>query len=259
MNNRNYNTETEIRSINSRLIISEPAYQRVLDYNRVKRIVTYFNQNLVNPIKISNRDGKYYVFDGQHTLAALKLRNNNHDLMVECKIYYGLTQQEEARLFAEQNGLSRTVESNARMKALFVAGDVEIIELHTLVTSLGIKLDFTKGNASNKIVAAKSAYDIFKKSTPSEFVQILKIIKESWGGEADSFRREILNGVAVFYLTNKSDINIKRAVTKFSKVSPIVIIREGKAYSDGGNKRFARQLVNIYNKKLSNGRLPDII
>lgn len=259
MNNSNYTTVTEMRSINSRLIISDSEYQRTLDYNRVKRIVSNFNPSLVNPVKVSSRDGRFYVFDGQHTLAALKLRNNNHDLMVECKVYNGMTQQDEARLFSEQNGIYRPVETNAKMKALFTAGDVEIIELHALVMSLGIRMDFTKGNANNKIVAVKSAYDIFKKSTPSEFIQILTIIKESWGGEAESYRAEILHGVSILYLSCKNEFDVNRAIKQFSKVSPLSIIREGKAYSDGGNKRFARQLLNVYNKKLSTGKLNIII
>jgi hypothetical protein len=83
----NYNTNYEYKQINSAFILSDPDYQRTLDVNRVKRIVANFNPNLVNPIKVSLRNGKYYVFDGQHTLAALKMKNNNQNLLVECKVY----------------------------------------------------------------------------------------------------------------------------------------------------------------------------
>lgn len=44
-------------------------YQRMIDTNRVARMVKQFNPNLVNPPKVSFRDGKYWVFDGQHTIA----------------------------------------------------------------------------------------------------------------------------------------------------------------------------------------------
>lgn len=259
MNNSNYTTVTEIRSINSRLIISDPTYQRTLDHNRVKRIVSNFNPNVVNLVKVSSRDGKYYVFDGQHTLAALKLRNNNQDLMVDCKIYSGLTQQDEAKLFASQNGISTLPESNAKLKALFVAGDIDVVELHALVASMGIKMDFSKGGASNKIVAVKAAYNIYKKTSPSEFIEILTIIKEAWGGEQASYRAEILNGVSLFYSTYKGQIDIQRAISQFSKVSPNVIIREGKAFSENGAKKYARQLVEIYNKKLQKCRLQSLV
>lgn len=67
-----YNRNYEYKQVNSAFIVIDEDYQRELDQNRVKRIVANFNPDLVNPIKVSYRNGKYYVFDGQHTLAALK-------------------------------------------------------------------------------------------------------------------------------------------------------------------------------------------
>lgn len=257
MNNTNYNTEMENRSINSKLIISDPSYQRQIDHNRVKRIVSNFNQNLVNPVKVSKRDGRYYVFDGQHTLSALKLKNNGNDLMVECKVYHGLTKEDEAKLFSEQNGISSSVEANARMKALLVAGDVEITEFYESVMNCGVRMDFTKGAAKNKIVACNSVYKIFKKTTRSEFSSILTIIKDAWGGEAESFRKEIIEGVTIFYMEYKNDCDINRLTTQLSKTSPIVIIREGNIYKEGGSKRYAQQILNIYNKGMRSGKLQE--
>lgn len=249
------NTAYTYKRINSAYICSDPAYQREIDEKRVKLIASHFNPNLVNPIKVSARDGKYFVFDGQHTLRALKLRNGNHDLPVECKVYTGLTQQDEARLFSEQGGIVRPVKTNAKMKALYTAGDVEIVELHRAINSQGIRFDFTNAKAPNKIVACTTIYTIFKKTTCSEFAEILNIIKESWNGEAESFNKEILMGTFIFYKAYKPYLNRKKIVRQFAKVSPQVIIREGKVFMSGGDKRFARQLLNAYNSKIRTGRL----
>ena len=113
-----YNRNYEYKQVNSAFIVIDEDYQRELDQNRVKRIVANFNPDLVNPIKVSYRNGKYYVFDGQHTLAALKMRNGGKDLMVECKIYRGLSEADEAILFSEQNGISRQVATNAKLKSV---------------------------------------------------------------------------------------------------------------------------------------------
>lgn len=257
MNNVNYTTETEIRSINSKMIISDPAYQRSIDHNRVKRIVSNFNQNLANPVKVSNRDGRYYVFDGQHTLSALKLKNGGNDLMVECKVYYGLSQKDEAKLFSEQNGISTSVESNARMKALLVAGDAEITDFYNSVKNCGIRMDFTKGAAKNKIVACNTVFKIFKKTSPNDFAAIMKIINDSWSGEAESFRKEIIEGISIFYMEYKDVVDRNRLIAVLSKVSPIVVIREGNIYKEGGSKRYAQQILNIYNKGMRSGKLPE--
>ena len=47
-------------------------YQRELNTEMVKRIAENFNWLKVNVIKVSHRDGAYYIFDGQHTMNALK-------------------------------------------------------------------------------------------------------------------------------------------------------------------------------------------
>lgn len=254
----NYNTTNfKVQQVNSKFIVSDPAYQRNVDFARVKNIASHFNPDLVNLVKVSSRDGKYYVFDGQHTLAALKLRNGNQDLPVLCKIYYGLTQEEEAVLFSEQNGLSRNVKTNAKLKALYTAGDTEVIDMYRVINKLGIKFDFTEGKAVNKISAAATIFKIFKKTSEKEFKDILTIIKNSWAGEPESFCKEILAGMSDFYLENKEELNIDRAIKQFSKVSPQVIVREGKLYKDGGDKRFSRQLVIAYNKNLRAGKLKE--
>lgn len=85
-----YNRNYEYKQVNSAFIVIDEDYQRELDQNRVKRIVAKFNPDLVNPIKVSYRNGKYYVFDGQHTLAALKMRNGGSSDSMRTEILGGL-------------------------------------------------------------------------------------------------------------------------------------------------------------------------
>ena len=251
----NNNTNFEYKQINSKFLISDNAYQRTVDMKRVKRIVAKFNENLVNPIKVSYRDGKFYVFDGQHTLAALKLRNNNNDLLVDCKLYKGLTQQEEAELFSEQTGIARIVETNAKFKALYVAGNIEVCEFKELTEKAGIRMDFSKGKAANKIIACREAFNIYKKTTSREYVEILSMIKNTWDGSAESYNREILGGVFIFYQKYKGEFNIKIFEKQLAKVSPIFIIREGKLSLSAGNEKYAKKIYEIYNKNLRSNKL----
>lgn len=235
-------------TINSEKLISDPAYQRPIDERRVKRIVSTFNPGIANEPKVSHRNGMYYVFDGQHTLAALKMMNGNKHLPVNCKVFTGLTQQDEARLFSEQNGLARGVMRNDKMKALYVAGDVDVCDLHDTLEEIGITFNFTKSKGEYKIVAYGTALKIFVNVSREDFIQIIELIKQSWNGDADSFSNEILNGMYVFYMTYKGQFDFKKAVGRFGRVSPLKIVRDGKLYTKGGNKRFAMQLVIAYNK-----------
>lgn len=242
---------TRMQMINSRKMFVDPTYQRPLDPTRVKKIASRFNPCLVNEVKVSYRDGKYFIFDGQHTTAVLKLRNGG-DLDISCKVFYGLTQKDEAYLFAQQNGdLARAVVSNSKIKALYASGDIDIIELKELVEQAGFIFDFGRAKIHKRICCCSQAYRIFRMTTCREFRTILQIIMESWDGEVDSLRKEIIGGVAVLYLAHKPDLDIDRMVRAFQKESPNSIIRAGKDFSTNESDiRFARALLRVYNKGL---------
>ena len=57
------------------------------------------------------------MFDGQHTIVARKHMNGNNDLPILCKVYYGMTEAEEALLFAMQTGYSAALTPSARLRA----------------------------------------------------------------------------------------------------------------------------------------------
>ena len=251
------NSIYEYKKLNSNQLVSDKSYQRALDVKRVKKIVDDFNPKLVNPIKVSFRDGKYYVFDGQHTLKALVLRNGNKDLPVECKIYQGLTQEQEAELFSEQNGLSKAVDIAAKMRAKHLAGDKEIIELKQCIDNLGILFDFSKNKASNKIICYNAVYKIYKKYSVFFLTEVLQIILEAWNGDEDSLRKEIISGMSIFCNTYSGQYDRTELIKKLKKVSAAFILREGSVSRTGGDKRFARQILNVYNKNKTANKLED--
>lgn len=58
----------------SKLIYPREIYQRGVQRKRVELIAADFNEYVANEPKISFRNGKYYVVDGQHTIEARILR-----------------------------------------------------------------------------------------------------------------------------------------------------------------------------------------
>ena len=88
------------------LIYPRELYQRGVQRKRVEMIAADFNEYVANEPKVSFRNGKYYVVDGQHTIEGRILRNGGKDLPILCKVYTGLTMEQEALFFAEQNGHS---------------------------------------------------------------------------------------------------------------------------------------------------------
>ena len=97
----------KLMEVSSRDLEIPDAYQRKLNTERVAKIVAGFNERIANEPKVSFRDGHYYVFDGQHTIVARKHMNGNNDLPILCKVYYGMTEADEALLYAPQTEVVR--------------------------------------------------------------------------------------------------------------------------------------------------------
>lgn len=252
--------KNEMKYIDSSMLFVDMTYQRPLEVARVKKIVSNYNPNLVNPVKVSYRDGKYWIFDGQHTDKALVLNNGNKDLPVLCKVHYGMTQQDEARLFSQQFGLSKSPEVATRFNALYVAGDSEVIVFKNAVEETGLRCTFKKSGVDGDLLCYKLAFGIFTKCGESHFKEVLRIIIESWDKSKDSLKGEIVGGVDLFlraYKTNEK-YDRKRLVSKLSMVTPIEIIRNGRVARTGGNKRFARQILSVYNENLKKNQLDDV-
>ncbi|WP_346938286.1 DUF6551 family protein [uncultured Clostridium sp.] len=254
MNNNNF----EYKQINSRFIVSDMDYQREVKMPRVRKIVANFNENLVNAIKVSYREGKYFVFDGQHTLTALKLKNDNKDLMVDCKVYFGLIKEDEAKLFSEQTGIHSLVGTADKFRALYTSGDIDVVEFRHLTESIGLIMDFTKNaNQDNRIVAYSKAFKIFNWLEEEEYLDLLDIIKKSWDGEGFSFSAKMLGGMYEFYKAYKNEFDKDTLIKQLSKISTSNIKREAEVSLYGGDKRYARQILMAYNKKLRKNRLED--
>lgn len=249
----------EYKQINSKYILSG-LYQRSIDTSKVKKIVANFNPNLVNPVKVSFRENSYWVFDGQHTLRALVLRNGGTDLMVDCKVYYGMTYEDEARMFALQNGIQTAVQSIQQLRSLYEAKDVNVLGFKETVEATGIKCDFVKtSDTPFRISCYGGLYKIYRNKGAQHTLDLLTTIIEIWGGEASSLRGEIINGMDIFMTVYNLEYNRKILVSKLSRVSPISIIRDGRISPTGGNKRFAKMILAQYNKNASTNKLEDKI
>ena len=82
----------EVKNISINLLCS-PDFQRTVNMQRVRKIARDFDWNKMNIIKASFRDGQYHVFDGAHTLMAMKLLHGDEDFEVPCRVYHGLSYQ----------------------------------------------------------------------------------------------------------------------------------------------------------------------
>ncbi len=226
------------------------SYQRKIDTARVERIVNEFDARLVNEIKVSNRDGKFYVFDGAHTLSALKRVHGNDDFQVDCKVFYGLSYEDEAYLFALQSGESKDVAFGVRLRALLASSSEEAVAFKKATAEGGFNLAENTATATQHTVAALAkAYKLYKDYGADRYKEILSLIGVTWGGAAWSVTSYILGGVAVFLREYGTEYRRERFIRRLRSVTYDDLRDEARRQMRGSSDvAHALALVKAYNR-----------
>lgn len=242
----------------AKLVIPRDLYQRGLDNKRVREIAANFDECIANEPKVSARDGRFFVFDGQHTIAARKMRNGGHDLPILCKVYTGLSEQDEAVLFAQQTGFAAKVYPGAKIRALVFAGDPDAIDFLEATESAGLSLSFNQSRGKNRIGCVSTAYDEFKNVGAKIYTEALRIIAAAWDGHKDSLRAETLQGVTEFVKLYHDEYDPKRLVSRCRRYDPMYICRSVKAAGDSlpAPQKYIFEVWKIYNGTSKTNTLP---
>lgn len=255
-NKKENSVKIQLMTLSTAQIKSNTDYQRDIDTKKVAKIVSNFDEHKIGVIKVSYRDGRYYVFDGQHRLAAVKLLNAGKDTMIKCEVHYGLTYADEARLFAEQYDGATKVDVLCRYKALYESGDSKVIKLKQIVEDCGFKLDFKRMKGDNRFVCVASLNTMYNKLGEEKMRKCLGLIKKTWNGESTSLDKEIIAGMTILYSLYGDDIQEKVFIRKLKGVEPIVLKRKGKSdLLTKGDTRYAKAIFIEYNANLRSNRL----
>ena len=261
MRQRGKRFEFEFKQIDTSKIKAAD-YQRTPDTKRVKEIASRFDWNLVNVVKVSFRDGVYWDFDGDHTVLACKEQNGGKDLCVWCKVYYGMTYEDEAYYFSMQNGKSKEPKLNEKLCASHKTGErflelekyygVDLKEYERLIKNAGFECDFKTGSSiENTPRCHKTLLDAYK-TNKDAFVITLNTISTAFNGQSMGFNQNLVKGIFLFVNEYMNDRNWSRKrLEKVLKVTePKQIITNAKVSVNTGKFRYARQILLLYNKGL---------
>ena len=238
-------------------------YQREVDLKRVGKIVRDYDICLSNIPKVSYRDGKYWCFEGQHTITAEKLvKAKGKDIDIICKVFYGLSRLDEMELFVAQNGISADVGHNDRYKALYNFGDEDVVGMVNAATLAGVLVDFKPGKTLNKLTATHTLMRIYlkHKDNPQRITDILSVIRQAWHGNPDTFSKNILDGLDEFYERYEGTFKPDNLVKALNKVNYNSIVADAKALTTFKNaaERTAAVITRCYNKT-NRKKLPDFV
>lgn len=204
------------RSLMSNLLETDTSYQRKIDEACVDKIVANFDARLVNTVKVSNRDGHFFVFDGAHTLTALKRMHGDAPFSVDCKVFSGLTYEDEAYLFALQNGNSKEVAFKERLNAMLLSNSEEAVDFKTHTRNAGFTLADPKNRSNKKytINCLAKAYKLYTELKGDEYEQLLLLIASTWSGAIWSATQYMLGGVAMLMKVYCEEFSAERFTKK---------------------------------------------
>jgi hypothetical protein len=180
------------------VLLIDPVYQRKLSHTQVNDIVRDFNPRRFGVLKVSFRDGKYYVIDGQHRLAAARLLDYKR---VPCIIEAGMTQQSEAEDFSNQQDNMRRVSTLARFMSSLAAGNPYSIEIYKSVTTFdytiqGFGIDCTSADCISSVATLQAIAHLPEGLTLLDWT--LYLIRTTWNGQSKATLGFVISGTAAF-------------------------------------------------------------
>lgn len=171
-------------------------------------------------------------------------------------MYSGLTEQQEALLFAQQTGVSAPLTAGAKMRAKIYGGDPEAIAFQSATQRTGFELSFTQSHAKWRIACIATAFGEYRQHGERVYTDALRVLAEAWEGDIDSLRSEVLQGVTRFVALYDHEYDPIRLIRQLQRTSPIAIYRSGQAMSGPNHQKYMLQVLKAYNGSSRTKSLP---
>ena len=244
---------SEMRTLPLNMLRIDTNYQRDLNLSKVRYIVNNFDPDLVGIPQVSYRDGMLFVFDGQHTIKALSLVNNDPAYPIVCKVYYGLSEEEEAELFHKFNTSRTPINAISIIKAQAAYGDEKIKSFLHCTKSAGFIIDPTKPrNCRYGIRAVRTALNCFSSLGAENYKFMLALLRKTWRGERWSLNQNMLNAMELLLRVFWHELHeIDDFAKKMSKFTDNDINKEAaNFYEKSKPYRYAWALGSLFNKRV---------
>ena len=246
------------RLINSSQLKSKQNYQRNINTAFVQKIVSEFDPNKVDPVHVSYRDGKYYIIDGQHTVAALEIANGNKPVDVICIVHKGMTYTDEASYYVEQYEKKHRHTYNEMTMARYEAGEKLPCEIALKVKNVGGRLPYDKSAKTGmKIGAVKKVTTLYQKDSDHTILAI-KCLVDAYKGRENTIPADIIAGTMEFLRLYDNRVLTSRLVEALSKYTPQLLTNTAKNLKMTYPINWTETLRDKYNEMSKKGKLKPI-
>ena len=238
-------------------LYSGQPYQRPVLDRVVDKLVREWDPRLLTPLVVSYRDGRYNLVDGQHRVCAMRKKNGGKDVTALCRVYHGLTYEQEAELYYKLDRAKGHLRLSHATKALVESGaDAEIIEIKRLLEGAGFvwALDKPTGEPF-EIEATRALISAYRLLGVAGFSRLLELVAGTWHGAPSSLKASMLSGMALFLKTYEAELNDRAFIRRLSNLEPEEIIQASRVEYSAA-LRFARTIRDCYNAQGGGQELP---
>jgi hypothetical protein len=185
--------------------------QREFRRHKAATIAANLDPDKIGVPVLSLRDGHYWVIDGQHRVAALKIIGYG-ETKIECDVYRDLTEREEAELF---DGLNDALKVSTLDK--FLVRVTAHRERECAIEAAVRNQGYTVGSGKGRIGAVSALGKVYDMAGQDRLEVALRIIRDSYGDSG--MRAEIIEGVGLVTHRYNGQLSEERAVEKLSALN----------------------------------------
>lgn len=185
-----------------------PKAQREIRQHKVDRIVADLDVEQLGAPTVSERDGSFFILDGQHRIQALRDIGWD-DQQVQCWCYTGLTEEEEAEIFLKLND-TLTVDVFSKFRVGIAAGRAVETDIDRVVRAQGLVV--SRDGIPGAIGAVGTLRRVYARGGPATLGRTLRIIRDAYGDAG--LEGVVIDGIGLLCSRYNGDLNDAVAVER---------------------------------------------
>lgn len=235
-----------------------PVAQRDLNQARVDRMAADFDLEQIGTPVVNDRDGSFYVIDGQHRIEALKAIGWG-DQQIQCETYLNLSDDEMAEVFLKRND-ALAVSAFDKFRVGVVADREVETDINRIVQAQGLCV--SRDQIPGSIRAVGTLRKLYARAGGPTLGRTLRIIRDAYGDAG--LEAPVIDGLGLVAQRYNGQLNDQQLVKKLADahggVSGLLNKAEQTRRATGNQKAqcVAAAAVETYNRGArGKGRLPD--
>lgn len=225
-----------IASVPVELMELDHSYQRVLG-TTTKRLMEEWDDEKCDFLTVSYRDSKFYIIDGQHRYSVAKAKGI---VALPCIIFTGLTQNDEALKFAQQQDNVNKLTPFDTFKANVACGNASIPEVHVdmeikrICDKYNIEVKKFSNGSKGKILRCLSRARLIVGSSSYDgaacFEWIIDLLNvTNWADVSNTYIREVVCMLKGFWIDNHGNAELEKKLIKvINSTTPSMMINKAK-------------------------------